>query len=683
MSDKETQRRTRKIDFLKTVGQNPERAIDDIARELEVTHASAHRWLQEFVENAVMTDNEPDFPRKLLLFYNKSLPEGEEGLSQTDVQQLRGFIDDYYERNIPRQEEPINNNEESNRTMSYNTGNTNTNFDPSQFLRKDMSTDAGLLRTLLMNAKFVHPSVIDRFIDQYELNKPNFDKNPLSLLDYMKHVFSNAQGEQIWKIFQESRGRYVYGADGQPKQGMDPAQLMMMMGMMGGGGVNPAMMAAMQNQNGDPNMLMNAMMMSMMQQKAAREEQKQAQAEQFERITQALMLKMVGGSIDDKRPFYESMGMGPAGGMMGPPTMREVLDEGGRVKARDYIPNFQGQHQQGSDPMSVMMMGKLMDANTQLMMKATDSSKTPLEILTTMIPFFKDQGNAATQLSAIMDTVNKVAPGFFERRNEPQGGLEVYKLKFDTELAMQAQKIELAKMEHMWEVDKMDKQASADNAKNWLNMIQSFGSNIVEKVGPAIVDGFANRGKGGGPGGQVQPQYSPEQMAQIIRARQMQAAQEQAQQQQQQQQQAAPAPTTASTNTQDLSTIYLITNLQNALNESEKQKQELIARLNDVQAQMSQPQQQQQQYQVDERKLAQMPTAQLKEMLQELNMQNNAEKGLQSKIEVILANRALMDSQPSVQEGPGMSEPYDNGQSETENISSQDTQSEEELPPTG
>jgi hypothetical protein len=26
-------------------------------------------------------------------------------------------------------------------------------------------------------------------------------------------------------------------------------------------------------------------------------------------------------------------------------------------------------------------------------------------------------------------------------------------------------------------------------------MIQTFGSNFVEKVGPAIVDGFANKGK--------------------------------------------------------------------------------------------------------------------------------------------------------------------------------------------
>lgn len=667
-----SEKAARKIDFLRTVGQNPDKSIEQLGRELQLTHTSAHRWLEEFIQNAVMTDNEKDFPRKLLLYYNKGLPEGEEGLGPQDVQNLRGFIDDYYEHNLPRQEEPINNVEQSNSTMSYNNG---TNFDASAFLKKDMSTDGGLLRQLLNNAKFVHPAAIDRFIDQYELNKPNFDKDPTALLEYMKHVFTNAQGEQIWKIFQQSRGRFVYGADGQPKQpGMDPAQMMLMMSMMGGGNVNPAMMSMMNTPGADPNLMMNTMMMSMMANKAAKEEAKQAQAEQFERITQTLMLKMVGGSIDDKRPYFDQMGMG-MGGMMGPPTMREVLDEGGRVKARDYIPNFQGQHAQGNDPMSVMMMGKLMDANTQLMMKATDSSKTPLEILTTMIPFFKDQGNAATQLAGIMDTVNKVAPGFFERRNEPQGGLEVYKLKFDTELAMQAQKIELAKMEHMWEVDKMDKQASADNAKNWLQMIQTFGSNIVEKVGPALVDGFA-KGKGGPGGGG--PQYTPEQMAQIIRARQIQAAQEQAQQQQQQQQQAAQPQTMASSqNTQDLSTIYLITNLQNALNESEKQKQELIARINDIQAQPQQ-QQAQQQYQIDERKLAQMPSAQLKEILAELNMQNNAERGLQSKIEVILANRALMDSQPAPQQEVSGIEIADDGQSEAENISSDVTQGQEE-----
>jgi len=63
-------------------------------KELGMAPVTAFRWLQEFIENAVMTDNEPDFPRKLLLFYNKGLPDNEEGLGKSDVDQLRGYVED-------------------------------------------------------------------------------------------------------------------------------------------------------------------------------------------------------------------------------------------------------------------------------------------------------------------------------------------------------------------------------------------------------------------------------------------------------------------------------------------------------------------------------------------------------------------------------------------------------------
>jgi hypothetical protein len=91
----------KKIDFLKTIGSNPERKIEDVSKELGMTAVTAARWLQEFIESAVMTDNEPDFPRKLLLFY-KGLSENEEGLEKSDVDQLRGYVEDYYERNLPK-----------------------------------------------------------------------------------------------------------------------------------------------------------------------------------------------------------------------------------------------------------------------------------------------------------------------------------------------------------------------------------------------------------------------------------------------------------------------------------------------------------------------------------------------------------------------------------------------------
>jgi hypothetical protein len=435
--------------------------------------------------------------------------------------------------------------------------------------------------------------------------------------------------------------------------------------------------------------MMNMIMMSQMSQKSAKDQQKQEQNEMFEKLVNTMMLKMVGGSLDDKKPMYDMMGGGMGGmmgGMMGPPTMREVLDEGGRVKARDYIPNFgmAGQAQNHQDQMAIMMMGKLMEANTQLMMKSADSGSTPMNLLLGLIPHFKDQGNAGTQLTSMLQTMNQIAPGFFERRNEPQGGLEVYKLKFDTELAMQAQKIELAKMEHTWEIDKMDRTASNDNAKNWMSMIGTFGEKIVSTVGPAVMEGFGKGMLGKGAAQTAQQQYTPEQMQAIMRQRQMQAVQQQQQAQQAQQQtppQQAAQPAQPQT---DMSTIYLLTNLQNALNKSEQDKQMLMQQIQEIQSQPA-PHQQPQNYQIDEKRLASMPNGQLKEILQELKMQNSAESNLQTRVEAILANRTLMDQAPS--EEHRQEEPTDEsqeersfqtGNAEAETVSSEQTHGEEE-----
>jgi len=113
MSDNEKaiDRKIKKIDFLRTIGANPERKLDDVSKELGMTSNTAFRWLQEFIENAVMTDNEPHFPRKLLLFYNKGLPENEQGLMKSDVDQLRGILKiimkEIYQKHRFRKEETI------------------------------------------------------------------------------------------------------------------------------------------------------------------------------------------------------------------------------------------------------------------------------------------------------------------------------------------------------------------------------------------------------------------------------------------------------------------------------------------------------------------------------------------------------------------------------------------------
>jgi hypothetical protein len=99
-NEKAIDRRIKKIDFLRTIGANPEMKLEDVSKELGMAPVTAFRWLQEFIENAVMTDNEPDFPRKLLLFYNKGLPDNEEGLGKSDVDQLRGYVEDIMKKFI-------------------------------------------------------------------------------------------------------------------------------------------------------------------------------------------------------------------------------------------------------------------------------------------------------------------------------------------------------------------------------------------------------------------------------------------------------------------------------------------------------------------------------------------------------------------------------------------------------
>jgi hypothetical protein len=62
-----SERKIRKIDFLKSVGSNPDKRIDKIGAKLGMGRTACYTHLDEFVENAVLTDSDADFPRKLLL----------------------------------------------------------------------------------------------------------------------------------------------------------------------------------------------------------------------------------------------------------------------------------------------------------------------------------------------------------------------------------------------------------------------------------------------------------------------------------------------------------------------------------------------------------------------------------------------------------------------------------------
>ena len=722
----------RRIDFLKVIGSNPDRKVMDISKEFSMSQSAAYNAINEFIFNYIQTDEDKEFPSRLLAYYNKDVTNPDEQLNVTDVQQLKHFVDDYYSKHLPGgdlsgktqevsdvyipAEIPQDNYNNPTVEQSYSRMSQpppqGPQFNQGQFQKNDLSQDAGFLRTLLTNAKYVHPSIIDRFISQYDLNKEVFDRDPLSLLDIMKHMFTNQQGEQIWKLFQKGRGKFVYGADGSlhpgPQAQMDPNLMMMMMNFMnqGGGGMNPAMMMPMMQQMGgggqpgmggmDPNSMMMMMMMQQMGQKSQKDQQKQDTNEMFEKLIQAIMLKMVGGATDEKKPWdiYGMMGGGMMPGMMGPPTVQEVMDPNGRVTQRNIVPSFGMGQQQHQDPILTTVLNNTMNTNTQLLMKLTEVGKTPTDILLGMIPYFKDSGNATLQLSNMIKTMNEIAPGFFTKGGAQQDAqnIEIARLKFDTDLAMQAQRLELSKMEHTWRIDEMDRKANNENASNWMHMIENLGGSFTEKIAPALMEGL---GKGGllpgGKPGQGGPGQSMDPQQQMMRMQQMKMQQMQAQQRDEreeklmqeqmkmQQQQAQQQQQTQQTEQQQA--MFMVAQLQAALQQSEQQKQHLMMRIRDIESVPTQAYRGGPQQQISDQQLLRMPSGELQSMLQELKAQSSNESSIQNRIETILANRYLMDQhQPPQQqpEQPTQNESFNTGKEEAEEVSSDQTRDMEE-----
>lgn len=632
------ERASKIIELLKAVGNNPDRKIEDIAHDHGVSRSNLYNWINEFIHTFIMTDADPDFPRRLLMIYNKDLPEGSDKLSGVEVEQLRHYVDEYYARNLPPPSDNINSQENPSTTMSYNNS---LGFDPS----RDVTTEEGYLRSLLMNAKYVNPTQVERFIQQYTMNREVFDKNPMELLDMMKYMFGPQAGQNIFNLWQKGRGKFVYGAD-QQNQGMDPTMMAM---MMAGGNVNPAMLGMLQGGGGSPNAYLNAMMISQMNQQSQREAARREQQEMMERMMQMMMMRFATQAVDDRKPWMESGGMGMPG--MGY-SIQEYPDETGKIKYRAYVPNFPGMQQQHQgDPMMSMIMGKQMDLTNLLMAKMADTGKQPTDLLLGLIPHFKAQGDMGQQMSQMIDTINKVAPGFFDRRNEPKGNtLEEAKLKFDTDLAKMAQQIELAKMQHNWRVDEMDRQAANDNSKSWMSTFSNLGDRIVTDIAPAVLKGF---GAGGLGKEQQAQQMNPalQQQMMMQRQQQMQMARQQEQQRREQEQLQSQQMQQAQIQQpqQDPGTVYLITALQQQLQNSENNNKILMEKLNEIQNQHQQARQQQ--FQFDEKKLGKMSTGQLQTLLQELQLQGNAENRLKSVIESEIHNRQIIgDSSVSAPE---------------------------------
>lgn len=187
--------------------------------------------------------------------------------------------------------------------------------------------------------------------------------------------------------------------------------------------------------------------------------------------------------------------------------IQEVLDSNGKVTGRTLVPaspGMMGQNQ--SNPIVEIVLKNALERETMLMQQSMNSNKPITELFMTMLGNFKSNSDPVMQLANLRQSF----PELFERKTDPQSmNLDVYKLKFDTDLAMMAQKIELKKMDHQWKMEQIDRESQNDNAKQWMQMIETFGEKLGAPIATAVLGGMAGGPPGMGAPGGPQPGQMP------------------------------------------------------------------------------------------------------------------------------------------------------------------------------
>lgn len=638
----------KKVHLLKAVTNHQDSKVEDLAREVGISRSQAYNILKEFSKTFVMTEDEPNFPAKILAFYNNDLPDNIEEIDADEVHQLKPVVDRIMKRQLMDEigvkPTPTTVNETSNRP---NTENSYSRMDDNKI--PDLSSNETLLRSILQNQKFVQPSVIEKFLNLYKMNEPAFQAYPEKLLATLKAMFGPVNGENTFELFRTAQPNYVISpsSNNGNSGSMDP---MLMMMMMGGGDMS--MLPLMMSGNMNPAALQQ-MMIVKAQKEQEKKAAKEAQMEFMDRALQVSMMRMVGGSMDDKKPL-DPMALSQGGV---PYSVREELDENGRARARVLNPYLAGQAQQPMrDPAMEIMLKSALDRETIMLQQQMKSAEPFRDLLLGLIPNFKTNANPIEMLSQ----VKQVFPEIWEKKDTGAegAGIDALKLKTDTQLAIQAQQIELEKMKHGWHMEETDRMQQSENVKGWMEMLSSLGEKIAIPIAQSVMSGFGagmlNKNKGPEMTAAQQQQQQlleNQRRQQILMARQQQMQQQQEMEQQQQQQ--MPQQSQG-----DPTMMIMMAQMQEKLKQQDAVIQEQNMRTAQLVQALNQQKQQQQQQQrpveaeIDERKIANLPTQVLQEAYREFVEERKMNEKLGSRIEAELANRELYEGTNVAQEQP-------------------------------
>lgn len=505
----------RKIEILKAA-TDPEAQLRTIASRFNVSSGTVWNTLNEFTSIYQLTEEESDFPRKLLKMYNINLPEegGSDKLDESDIRNLRHYVERARKREVGDEEldsipKDFNTVRSGQPGMSYGqpTQTPDKNF--------DKTTEEGFWRSILYSAKNVNPQATERFINLYQTGKKFYMANPQALLDLMRHMFGPGFGGDAFTLFMNSKGQYVgdmaTGSEPSFQQGgMDPMMLMML--MSGGGGGMAQMLPLMMQQGGmggaGGGQMPQAMQMMMMQE-LKKQSEKKDQQEQFDKIMNIMMLKMIGGTMDSRTQMDAA-----SGNFM----VNEILDKDRNVTKRELVPmatilsnplmagGIFGKG--GTDETTQAVLRNALEEKKSMMEMYMQQSQPMAQIMTSLLTNFQQKNDPVSMISTLMDIQDK-----FIKPSGNQVNPEIERMKMDLQLALSQQNMTLEQMKHNWDMEREEKKAGSENVKSWMSMIGQVGEKLAAPAMQIVAGGM---GKGGmmnaaaggqppGPGGGLPP----------------------------------------------------------------------------------------------------------------------------------------------------------------------------------
>jgi hypothetical protein len=621
----------KRVLFLRELALHPQKKIKDVVKEVGIGKSQGYNFASEFVKLWGMTNDEENFPDKLVYIYNRELPEDVPILSREEILSLKWVVDKATNQygDDPQIVEDTD--------IHKETDNTTRRMEDKN--EPDLSTNELLMKNILQAQRYIQPQHIEKFLQTFRMLEEDFMLNPDKLLDYMRHMFGPSAGENAFNAFRMAAPKFIADPKTAMNGGMNP---MLIAAMMQGGDMNSILPMLMQGGGIDSNTML---MLALMGKGNGKEKDKEREDAKFEKLMQIKMLDMLNASTSSRQP----MDIGAGGNSQY--QVQEVLDSNGQVKQRNLVPfipqmGVMGQ-QSGQDAVTQMVLKSTLDANNMLQQQILKSNEPIRDIFMSLIPNFKTN---ADPIDMISRWKNAFPETFNPPKQENNTNIELVKLKTDTDLALAAHNLQLEQLRHSWHMEEVDRTTSQENANKWMEMLGGMGEKIAAPLAQAFMSGAAQKFLGGGQKQASQQEQiamrkardqsmraqavTEDAQAEMIRARQMEKQlQEQAEQQQ-------PNPAIP------MIIAQLQQQNQALANQVEQYRQEMI-RLS--------KQSKQKPMELDAKKVSAIPTDDLKSFYEEYMMRKKRDDKLVSMIENEISNREFLGNKPNVIE-------YDEGE---------------------